>query len=36
MPGENLEAVFTPIVRAAIYVVGALVIVGLFACVAWG
>lgn len=36
MPGENLEAVFTPVVRVALYVLAAAVIAGLFACVAWG
>lgn len=36
MPGENLEAVFTPIVRGVLYVLAALVIAGLFACLAWG
>lgn len=36
MAGENLQAVFAPVIRVALYVGAAVLIAGLFACVAWG
>lgn len=36
MPGENLEAVFTPVIRWVLYAIAAAALVGLFACLAWG
>ncbi len=36
MGGENLQAAFTPFVRVALWVIAAVVIIGLFYCLAWG